>query len=152
MVRVEELEYDGGGDKGNSHLTERRLYLDSSTHRAHAYLHDLRGRVNLEANPTSPHQLHGYDNLGRRVATGSYSSASGLDADSDPTSIATNRLALGETFYDERGRVWKTERHEVAVISGSKGSSLETLTWYDAEGRAIKVRGSQLSKTRYDGL
>src|SRR5687768_80489 len=85
--------------------------------------------------------------MNRAVAVGQFGSTS---ASNDPTSTTTNRLALSETAYDERGRVWKTIRHKIDVSDGSDDDTLESLTWYDADGQVIKEDGEQLTKTQYD--
>jgi len=157
MVKTEIVEYDGGptADKGNSLLTKRTLRVESTStgERVTNYTYDSHGRLLLEENPTAPHAFHKYDNMGRRVATGLFSSIGSITAASDdPTTETTNRLALSQTFYDERGRVWKTQRHKIDDADGSDDDNLQTLTWYDEAGRVIKVDGSSLTKTRYDGL
>ncbi len=154
MVKTTILAYDGGSDGGNGQLTSRTLRVqDSSTgERVTTYTYDYRGRTILETNPTAPHALHKYDNLGRRVATALYSSAPGSPLSTDPTTTATNRLSLSETFYDELGRTWKTLRHKIDTADGSDDDNLETLTWYDYRGRVAKVDGEELRKTKYDRL
>src|SRR5690606_35063346 len=75
MVKLEELEFDGGNDKGNGHLTERTVLVDddSGNDRVTSYAYDLKGNLLLETNPTAPHAFHKYDNMSRRIATGLYS-------------------------------------------------------------------------------
>jgi YD repeat-containing protein len=156
MVKTEALEYDSGNDQGNSYLTKRTLYVEASDtdKRETTYTYDVRGHLLLETRPLAPHAFHKVDNLGRRVATGLFSStASIVVGTDDPTTETTNRLALEQTFYDEMGRVWKTQRHEIDVADGSDDDNLQTLTWYDAEGRRVKTDGeSGLEKTAYDRL
>jgi len=153
MVKVEELVYDGGSAGGNGHLTKRTLFVqDSATDkRETSYFHDPRGRVIATVNPTAPHTVNAYDNLGRVTATAKYSSSSGLSATSVPTS-ATNRIAYSENFYDERGQVWKSVRHNIDPTDGSSDDTLETLSWYDAAGRLKKRVGEQLEKFNYGRL
>ena len=61
-------------------------------------------------------------------------------------------MALTQTFYDEVGRVWKTQRHEIDATDGSDDDNLEALTWYDEDGQVVMVDGQTLTKTLYDGL
>ena len=153
MEVVEAMVYDGG-NAGDGLLTSRTQYAaaGSGSPRTTTYSYDARHRVVLTASPTAPHSLVKYDNLGRVVASGQYSSTSGLTAASDPTSVATNRLALSETFYDERGRAWKTVRHKIDPADGSDDDTLVSQSWFDSMGRVIKSQGEQLIKTVYDRL
>src|SRR5690606_11165149 len=75
MVKLEDVEFDGGNDKGNGHLTERTVLVDddSGNDRVTSYAYDLKGNLLLETNPTAPHAFHKYDNMSRRIATGLYS-------------------------------------------------------------------------------
>ena len=50
----------------------------------------------------------------------------------DPTTETSNRLALSQSFYDEMGRAWKTQRHKIDDADGSDDDNLQTLIWYDA--------------------
>ena len=159
MVTVSEVVYDSGGDKGNSFVTKRTLFIqDSATgDRETTFAHDVKGRVILQTNPpgTDPKfVLNKYDHMGRLIASGSYTGDGSGDVTSsdDPTSRTTDRLALSQTFYDERGQVWKTQRHKIDAADGSDDDNLQTLTWYDADGQVIKVDGEQLTKTIYDRL
>lgn len=153
MVKVEELTFDGGADGGNGHLTKRTLFVqDSATgKRETSYFHDARGRVIATVNPTAPHTVSSFDNLGRVTATAQYSSSSGLSASSVPTTT-TNRLAYSQSFYDERGQMWKSVRHKINASTGASDDSLETLSWFDAAGRLKKRDGEQLEKFAYGRL
>jgi YD repeat-containing protein len=153
MVKTKAIEYDGGFDQGNGLLTKRTLYVEDSTtgQRVAQYEHDIRGNVLREENPNAPHAFHKYDNQGRRVATGLFSSVASIVSDGDdPTTETANRLALTQTFYDEKGQVWKTQRHKIDDADGSDDDNLEVLNWYDEEGRVTKTDGPELTKTSYD--
>ena len=155
MVKVSETEYDDGNDFGNGLVTTRTGYVEDGTtdKRETTLEHDVRGRVLLETRPVSPHVFHKVDNMGRRVATGQFSStASIVVGTDDPTTETTNRLGLTQSFYDERGRVWKSQRHKIDDTDGSDDDNLQALTWFDDEGRVIKVDGHELKKTAYDRL
>jgi RHS repeat-associated protein len=155
MVKTEALVYDAGGDDGNSHLTSRTLYVqgDTTGQRVTSYSYDPLGNLLLETRPTAPHAFHKVDGHGRTVATGLYSSTASITVGTDdPTTEATNRLALTRTYFDAKGQVWKTTRHEIDAADGSDDDNLESLHWYDATGRRIKTDGSQLTKTFYDRL
>src|SRR4030095_3546365 len=111
------------------------------------------GNVLLETNPTAPHAFHKYDNMSRRIATGLFSSTGSIVVGTDdPTTETANRMALTQTFYDQRRQVWKTQRHKIDDADGSDDDNVQTLSWYDAAGRTIKVDGGQLTKTLYDRL
>ncbi len=156
MVTTEALVYDGGGvgGGGNSLLTTRTTYVEDGTtgQRQTTYTYDYRGRLIVTVSPQAPHSVAKYDNLGRMTASGLFSSSSGLTASTDPTTTTSNRVALSQTFYDERGQVWKSQRHKITQSTGADADNLQTLNWYDPDGRLIKTDGEQLTKTRYDRL
>lgn len=157
MVKVEEREYDSGGDDADSHLTKVTQFIEDSTteQRVFEFSYDYRGRRLLLKSPESPHVLSAYDNLGRVTASAQYSSTSSITVGTtDPAATGTQsgRMALNETEYDEQGRQWRSVRHEVDQGDGSLGESLEALSWFDEESRQIKTDGSELSKSRYDRL
>src|SRR5262249_46767647 len=90
--------------------------------------------------------------LHRVVATGLFTSTSGLTVSSDPTAISTNRRALDETKFDELGQVWRTIHHKINTSSGADSDSLNSDSWYDADRRLIKVQGGAFEKYFYDRL
>ncbi|MCK4873242.1 MAG: hypothetical protein KAS72_10995 [Phycisphaerales bacterium] len=154
MVKVSAIEYDSGSDGGNSYITTRTRYVqDSDTDkRETTYTNNERGRAVLVTNEEPPHILTKYDNRGRVIAVGQYSSAGGLSASSDPTTVTTNRIGLVENDHDQLGRVWETTRHKIDDADGSDDDTLVTETWFDAAGRLIKQDGEQLVKYAYDRL
>ena len=156
MVKTETLIYDATLAQGNSHLTKRTAYVVDSTtdQRETNYTYDFRGRMLLQTNPTAPHIFNKYDDAGRLIASGQFSSTANIDIPNgdDPTTETSNRFALSQTFYDEKSQVWKTQRHKIDDADGSDDDNLQELTWYDAAGRTIKVDGGQLTKTVYDRL
>jgi len=157
MVKVQEIVYDGGSDAAPGRVTAitRLVEGSSSGSRMSESEFDESGNPVLIQTAEPPFVLRKFDHMGRVIATGLYSSASGLSASSDPTSVTTNRLALFETAYDERGRVWKSTRHEIVQSGGSAGTSTDTITsksWFDAAGRLVKVEGEQLAKYAHDRL
>jgi RHS repeat-associated protein len=151
MVKVDETTFDGGSAGGNGYVTKRTLFIQDNTtgQRETTYYNDARGRVIAVVNPTAPHTVNAYDNLGRVTATAQYSSSSGLSASSAPTTT-TNRVALRETAYDDRGQAWKTIRHNIDPSDGSSDDTLESLTWFNTAGRTLKRDGEQLEKFAYD--
>jgi YD repeat-containing protein len=152
MVTTETREFDTGSSGLNGNLTTVARYYDSSNHNDTTFKYDYRGRRIVELSPLAPFTLNKLDNMGRSIAVGQYSSSSGLDETDDPTSLTTNRMALNQTFFDERGQVWKSQRHKIDDADGSDDDNLQTLNWYDDRGRLIKTDGPQLSKTVYDRL
>jgi YD repeat-containing protein len=156
MVKVEETTFDGGSAGGNGYVTKRTLFIQDNTtgKRETTYYNDARGRAIAVVNPTAPHTVNEYDNLGRLIATAQFSSSSGLNASSDPDpespATPTNRVSFRQTFYDDRGQAWKTVRHNIDPSDGSSADTLESLTWFDAAGRVVKRDGEQLEKFAYD--
>ena len=157
MVRTSLVTYDSGATGGNSRVTKRTAYVEDGTtdQRETSFAHDVRGRMLLQSNPAAPKfVLSKYDNMGRVVASGTYTGDGSGDVTSsdDPTSRSTDRLALSQTFHDELGRPWKTQHHKIDQADGSDDDNLQTLRWYDAAGRLVKEDGEQLVKTAYDRL
>ncbi|MBK9189248.1 MAG: hypothetical protein IPM33_09870 [Phycisphaerales bacterium] len=154
MTTTESLVYDGGSSGGNSLLTTRTQFVADSTtgQRQTVYHYDYRGRLVLSVGPQAPFSVVKYDHRGRTIASGAYSVSSGLSASTDPTSTTSNRIALHQTFYDERGQVWKSQRHKITQGTGADADTLLSLNWYDPDGRLIKADAEQLTKTRYDRL
>ena len=155
MVKVSEVEFDGGSDDGNGLVTKRTLFVEGSTtgKRETTYQHDLFGRVLLQTNPTAPHTLNAYDLRGRTTATAQYSSTASIVVGTDvPTTEATNRLTLNETFYNQKGQVYKRGRHAIDQDDGSDDATMSSLYWYDSAGRNIKEKSDQLTKREYDRL
>jgi hypothetical protein len=152
MVKISQVEYDSGGEANSFVTTSTAFIQDSATDdRVTTFSHDVRGRVLLTTNPTAPHVVSKFDNMGRNIATGLFSSTASITVGSDdPTTETTNRMALSQTFYDERGQVWKSQRHQIDDADGSDDDTLQTLNWYDPAGRLIKTDGEQLTKTFYD--
>lgn len=134
MVKVSENEYDSGSDKAPGLVTKRTLFVqDSTTDRREAtYIHDRDHRPIVQVNPQAPHVVNRFDLRGRTVAAGLYSSSSRLGMSTDPTaSTSSNRIALNETSYDERGGGWKTTRWMLDASDGSKDDrdGLELRRW-----------------------
>ena len=156
MVKTEAIEYDNGDSTGkaNNLVTKQTRYIDSTTTDARetTLYYDARNRLVTTVGPQAPYQVTGYDNLNRATATALYSSSSGLGASSTPTTTS-NRVAYSQTSYDELGRVWKSTTHEITQATGSSNDSIDSLTWFDADGRVIKTKGpGGISKTIYDRL
>jgi RHS repeat-associated protein len=155
MTRVSMTVYDEGAAGGNSLVTSRTVYTDASTSSTTSYRHDVYGRTVLVENPVEPtYILTKYDNYGRVIAVGTYdgnANATTLMND-DPIARTSDRLSLTETFYDERGRAFKTARHKITLSTGVSADSLVDQVWYDDVGRTIKTTGSQITKIAYDRL
>ncbi|MGD9791110.1 MAG: RHS repeat-associated core domain-containing protein [Phycisphaerales bacterium] len=140
-------------DTNSRVVTQKAYVVDGTTNeRDTDFLYDYRGRRIVTLTPQAPYAVAQYDNLGRVTAAAAFSSSTGLTASTVASSTTTNRVSLSTMSYDERGMTWKSERHKINQSTGASSDTLETLTWYDPDGRAIKVDGEQLTKTRYDTL
>jgi len=68
--------------------------------------------------------------MGRRIATGLFSSVGSIVvASDDPTTETANRLALSQTFYDEKGQVWKTQRHKIDDAEAERLIEHDSAQW-----------------------
>src|SRR5262249_34384769 len=142
ILKTESLQYDSGNDRGNGYVTQRTLYLDDVPNtRVTTYTNDSMGSVVIVDPPTAPVALNLYDNLGRRIASGLYTSTSGLSVSSDPTLVSTNRRSLRETRFNELGQVYQTVRHKINVTNGGDLDSLDADYWYDADRHLIDFQG-----------
>lgn len=150
MVRVSAMTYDVNGA-----LTQSIQYPSGSTittdQRQTDYTRDYRGRVIIEQGPVLPYRLMKYDELDRVTAAALMGTAPSA-SDNPVATTLTGRLALSETFYDERGQVYRTTRWNIDPADGSKDASISSDRWYDAAGQLIKTAGEQLTKTQYDVL
>jgi RHS repeat-associated protein len=171
LVQTSGVAYDGASVAstlavGDGYTTTSVAYVqghittgvgDSGTQRATTYAYDVRGNLIATLPPLAPFTVTNYDTRRRATSTAIYSNSSGLNGGS-ATSSTSNRIGLSETFYDERGRVYKSTRHMIYQTAGGWGSagisgdSLDSTTWYDSAGRAIKTGGTSLTKTFYDRL
>ncbi|MEW5748974.1 MAG: RHS repeat-associated core domain-containing protein [Candidatus Thermoplasmatota archaeon] len=155
MVKTEELVYDAGADGGNSYLTKRTLYVqgDATGKRETSYTNDVRGRALVEDRPTAPHTFHKYDNRGRRLGTGLFSSTANIVAGTDdPTTETSNRLALSEWAFNDLGQLYATKQNKIDDADGSDDDEITTEYGYDEMGRRIYVQGGEYAKTFYDRL
>jgi len=146
MTLVSELVYEDITNR----VTSTRQYYDTSSFRTTLYVYDVDGRVVVTKPPAGPWSVTKYDQQGRSVAQGLYKNGATVSDSTDPTTVTNDRIALNETSYDERGRVWKRTRHEINQSNGDPGSALESLHWFDKAGREIRTDGEQLTKTFYD--
>jgi len=166
FVTVEKRFHDGATTStlavGNGYLTRLVRSVDavSGNDRITSMYYDERGRVKGVDNPTAPHTATVYDNLNRALARAEFSSAFG-SAGGVPSSLTSSsptsgRLSFSETFYDERGQVYKSVLHHINQPNqsspGTSSASITTNMWYDVRGQQIASIGSQLSKTTYDRL
>ena len=153
MVKVSAIAYDGGG-VGNGLVTSRTAYVEDSAtdSRVTSFEYDVRGRLLVQENPESPHQLHKYNEAGWREATGQYSTVIASLDSQDPTTYVTARIGLEQSDYDSLGRAWKRRSHEIDPADGSNDDDIEFRTYYDAAGRVLYTTGNQSVKVKYDRL
>ncbi|MEO8495591.1 MAG: RHS repeat-associated core domain-containing protein, partial [Planctomycetota bacterium] len=144
MVQITGLQYDDGNDGGNSNLTQQTQYVDDSTTRVTSFEYDWRDRRTTIDGEEDLFQKLTYDNLDHVVKTERYD-----------TTASGNLVALSETRFDDRGRLYQSVRFGVDPATGSVGNSLTDNTWFDAAGNPIKqlpAGSSQFTKTAYDSL
>jgi len=160
----------GGGTSGvgDGYATSTRSYHGSGANDyvKTMYHYDYRGRLRgtdsqghdgSNWQTIAPVSVQDVDNMGRSTAAAEYTAAptwSTVLTDADyAATIATNRRALSETLYDEKGQAYRSVVHEIDPSDGSDDGSMATNYWYDAAGRTIKVKdpAGLFSKTVYDG-
>ena len=86
--------------------------------------------------------MNHYDNLDRVVKAERYydADADGPGSSADAPDQNDTLLARSETFYDDRGRVYRTKTYAVDPATGTPGNCLTSNTWYDAAGRPSSTR------------
>ena len=151
LTPVAESAYDGGTVStpaiGDGHPTSSTALVAPSLHRTTLYSYDYRGRNLVVEAPAAPHMAMAYDNLGRTVARGVFSSV--------PTAIddpLADRGRYEETSYSQRGLPYRS-----ALAIDTEDASpefLESHSWFDATGRTVGAwaPSSPMRKTTYDGL
>ena len=147
MVKVALLEYptDGNGEGNREHVvTKRTLYVVDGTtdQRVYEYVYDSQNRLAVSKNPQAPHEVLRYNASDQIIARGLYSSSSGLTASTNPITNATNRIALTEWSFDDRGREDKSTRHKVDPSDGSLDDSLTSETWYGSDDRVAEPKAA----------
>ncbi|MEK6674488.1 MAG: RHS repeat-associated core domain-containing protein [Planctomycetota bacterium] len=143
---------NGAGD-GNLSWNRRWFGTGGSDYNDTHLRYDDRNRLGLTIPPAGPYTLVKYDNLGRATVRGRYSASTNLDPGDDPaTTEDANRQGLSKTYYDEAGRVYKTESYDDP--SGSPpANALVSNTYYDRNNRVWATDGANtgIGFTIYDG-
>lgn len=142
-------EYDDGQDGGDGNLTKATRSVDgtSPNDRISEWEYDWRDRLTtsiVDDGTNEFHAINTLDNLGRTTVS---------ETKRDDTSSMV-LIAKSETKYDTRGRVYQSLTYGVSD-AGVAGNSLESNSWFDANGNVIKSQspGSQaFSKTTYDAI
>lgn len=175
LVKILETEYDGGsinsGDVGDSNITKTTLIPGGlAANRMTAMRYDWRNRMVLQhigvtsdTSINSPIRYCTFDNLDRctelRVYDGDGITIASLnidDVDND-SALAGKRRGLTKTFFDDRGRIYRTQLFSVdqdqATTPGTVGGSLATDSWFDNRDNLIKSQapGGLVTKMQYDG-
>ena len=141
-------------------------YVDASTMRATEFGYDWRERRThvhgeKDAMGNLTYTVQTYDNMNRVTKSERFlhvpGSAMGGGSSGGEMVIpdSARLLARTEQFYDERGRVWKTEQSVVNPATGAVNGKLLGQSWYDAAGRVIKQiepGANHFSKFVYDSL
>jgi uncharacterized delta-60 repeat protein/RHS repeat-associated protein len=170
MVKVSQMEYDGGG-VGDGNVTQTTAYPnDGSSDRLTTNLYDWRDRLvatrvgDNSTSYTSTDNAHPvtyltYDNLGEVTYTYVYDGDTATISDSnsdgvpDQPSSSLLRAKTGSE-YDEQGRVFVSHIYSVDPSNGcATSASLSTYTWFDHNGNVIKTQqpGGIVNKMIYDG-
>ncbi len=142
----------GDGD-GNLRWVKQWFGTGASDYNNTEYRYDWRNRRGLTIPPLAPFTLLKYDHLDRVTATGRYSATTNLDPGDDPaTTENTIRVDLSKTYFDERGRVYRTESYDDPAVS-TPVNELASDTYYDRRGLvwASDPANTGISFTKYDG-
>ncbi|HYD00989.1 MAG TPA: RHS repeat-associated core domain-containing protein [Phycisphaerales bacterium] len=134
---------------GNGKLTSVDAFPDASSTRTARTLYDWRDRAIASQPALPPYGLVRYDNLGRLVEHGSYTSMPSWSGGALPS---TNRVSHTLGFYSQRGVLYRTQPSMTPGSSFTAG--IQTDAWFDAAGRTLEVAApSQPAVKRvYDAL
>ena len=147
MTMTGSYTYDMGASGGNSLMTQEtsRVEETNANERITSYGHDARGNLLGTANSSAPHSVNQLDNLGRVVASATYDSLVNFsNALSGGVTTEPGRLSFYESFYDDRGQLYRSIRHKLDA-NGQSTDSLVSDMWYDDGGHSIKSHGGSMS-------
>ncbi len=169
MVKVSEVEYDGGG-VGDSNATKVTEFPGGgAANRVSQAFYDWRDRVvatksGVETSESTsvnrPLTYTEYDNLDEAVSNEVYDGDAVAIVDAGGDGVPdrpTASLLRGKTVasHDELGRAYKTETYSVDPSTGSVSTSaLTSQIWFDIRGLTLKTSspGGLVQKTAYDAL
>ncbi len=148
---------------GNGLVSVTKQYTgEGSEARVTKYWYDYRDRLIGQLNPVAPHQVFGYDILGRQVEQATWINSADFVTGASgsvpaPSDYDADRSTYSKSFYNNRGMVYRQIQAidpTMDPLDLSYPGYLETLTWYDPEGMAVATwsPSSPASKTLYDHL
>jgi len=144
MVIVSAGEFDHGTDGGDGNLTESIRHVNGTTTRVSSMTFDFRNRKITTDGEVNYFEKLYYDNLDRVVKVERYNS----------TALG-NLVSRIETKFDDRGRVYQTQRYAVDPATGAVGNVLIDNMWFDQSGNVIKslpAGSNRFTKTMFDSL
>ncbi len=142
---------DGVGDGNISWMSTFYAQGQANSTR---YDHDWRNRQTTTIPPLAPYTLQLFDNLDRATAAGTFSATTSLDPGDDPSgsALASSRLSLSKTHFDEVGRVYKVEKF-MDPSDSTPADALVSNTYYDRRGQvwAVDAPNTGVRFTQFDG-
>ncbi len=148
---------------GNGLVSMTKAYTGEGTEsRSTKFWYDFRDRLVGQKNPEAPHQLIGYDVLGRQI-----DQATWIDGNDfvegvagtvpSPSLVSPSRSTYSKTFYNNRGMPYRQVQAVDPTIDPSDQAFpgyLESFTWYNSEGQSVASWGPNggASKIKYDHL
>ena len=148
MVQITSAIYDNG-NAGPDLLTQQIVHADAGVTYSTNMTYDYRYRPIVVRGADKVAITTIYDNLGRAIISQTFA-----DANENFVVESTELRSKSESFYDERGQMWKSVIHEVSPTNGAIGDRLETTYWYNARGMQVKSRSPSklFAKTQFDGV
>lgn len=148
MVKVSSAIYDGGS-AGDGLRTSSTVYASGSESFTSTFVYDWRDRLTDAKAADGLVTKYTYNNLGDVTKVQTY-----VDGDSDWVLDSGERRSESESFYDERGRVYRSVQWEVKPsTSYALQDQLATNTWYSPRGMVVKSSSAAglFAKHSYDG-
>ena len=172
-------EFDKGA-VGDGHVTKTKTYFGTGTNDYFGVNHYLtyrghpRGQEPFYMNGSTetavgPFTVQDINWEGQATATAQYSDNSGFGTawatvltgdgySGYADSTITDRIRLSKTYYDDLGRVYRTEEYEIRQASGQQQGSAEskflTDIYYNRNGQAVAQapQYAAATETAYDGV
>ncbi len=100
--------------------------------------YDVKGHLKVIAPDGQQQVVVDYDHLGRPIAAGTYKESASVTSATSAAGTPTGRLSLSKMYYDDSGRIYRTETYGVNPSTGTLDNDpLITNLYYDRRGQVV---------------